>query len=145
MNANLVLLKKKGDPKSIPLSNDITIIGRRHNCDLRIPLASVSKRHCQLSIQDNRLKVLDLGSRNGTFVNGKRIKEDTLKPGDIIELGPIQLGLQINGQPEKIHVTENQDTHKDKPIDMDDTEFSALETDGSGSFADIDLDELDNL
>ena len=52
MNASLMLLKKNGAYKAFPLPNDVTVIGRRHDCDLRVPLPTVSRRHCQLSLND---------------------------------------------------------------------------------------------
>jgi len=102
MDVNLVLLKKNGDRKSFPLPSSVTVIGRRHDCDLRIPLASVSKRHCQLHYDNGMLKVRDLGSRNGTLVNGKAVEEAVVKAGDFIKVGPLKFVLQINGEPAKI-------------------------------------------
>ena len=49
MDANLVLLANGASRRVFPLSNAVTVIGRRRNCDLRIPLESVSRRHCQLT------------------------------------------------------------------------------------------------
>jgi len=61
MVVNLVLVSKNGDQKTFPLPSNVTVIGRRRNCDLWIPLDSVSRRHCQLSLEDGTLKVRDLG------------------------------------------------------------------------------------
>src|SRR3989304_929557 len=102
MDVHLVLFKNNGEYKTFSLPDNITVIGRRHDCDLRIPLSSVSRRHCQLSYNDGVLKIRDLSSRNGTFINGKRIDEATVKAGDYLKIGPLIFLLQINGQPEKI-------------------------------------------
>ncbi|TFG50645.1 MAG: FHA domain-containing protein, partial [Candidatus Brocadiia bacterium] len=85
MQVNLVMLKRNGTRKAIPLPSKVTIIGRRHDCDLRIPLMKVSKRHCQLNFDNGVLKIRDLGSRNGTILNGKIIKESDIEAGDSIE------------------------------------------------------------
>jgi pSer/pThr/pTyr-binding forkhead associated (FHA) protein len=101
MDVNLILFKKNGSQKVIPLPSNVTVIGRRQDCDLRIPITTVSRRHCQLCVNNQSLKIRDLGSRNGTFVNGKRIEEATIKPGDNITIGPLIFALQIDGQPKE--------------------------------------------
>ena len=102
MDANLVLFKRDGSQKHFPLPSDITIIGRRHDCDLCVPLMVVSRRHCQLSQNDEALKIRDLDSKSGTFLNGKRISEATVQAGDYITIGPLTFLLQIGGEPAKI-------------------------------------------
>ncbi len=102
MNVNLVLLKKNGSHKFFSLPSSVTVVGRRHNCDLCIPLTSVSRRHCQLNYDDGILKIRDLGSRNGTYLNGKRIKEAAIQAGNSIKIGPLTFVLQIDGQPQTI-------------------------------------------
>jgi pSer/pThr/pTyr-binding forkhead associated (FHA) protein len=102
MDINLVLLKKNGSHKFFPLPSSVTVIGRRHSCDLCIPLMSVSRRHCQLNYDDGVLKIRDLDSRNGTYLNGKRINEAVIQAGDSIKIGPLTFVLQIDGQPQTI-------------------------------------------
>ncbi|MHC4104820.1 MAG: FHA domain-containing protein, partial [Planctomycetota bacterium] len=101
MDVNLVLFKKDGAHKAFPLPSNITLIGRRRDCDLCIPLMPVSRKHCQLNQNKESLKIRDLDSRNGTFLNGKRIDEETLKPGDYIKIGPLTFLLQIDGEPKE--------------------------------------------
>ncbi len=101
MDINLVLFKKNGSQKSFPMPSSITIIGRRTTCDLCIPLMAVSKKHCQLSYRNGRLKIRDLDSKNGTIINGNRIGEAEIKPGDAVKIGPLAFVFQINGKPEK--------------------------------------------
>jgi pSer/pThr/pTyr-binding forkhead associated (FHA) protein len=102
MDVNLVLLKKNGSHKFFPLPSSVTVIGRRHSCDLCIPLTSVSRRHCQLNYDDGVLKIRDLDSRNGTYLNGKRIDEAVIQAGDSIKIGPLTFVLRIDGQPQTI-------------------------------------------
>jgi len=102
MDTNLVLLKKNGSHKLFPLPSNVTVIGRRHNCDLRIPLMSVSRRHCQLSCDNGALKIRNLSSGNDTYVNGKRVDEAAIQAGDSIKIGPLTFVIQIDGQPQTI-------------------------------------------
>lgn len=105
MDANLVLLSKNGSQKVFALPKPVMVLGRRHDCDLRIPLPIVSRRHCQLSANAQTIKLRDLGSRAGTFVNNKQLepeKDIPLKPGDYIRIGPLTFVCQIDGKPAKI-------------------------------------------
>lgn len=102
MEINLILFKKDGSQKNIPLPSNVTIIGRRHDCDLRVPLKSVSRRHCQLNRDEGLLKIRDLGSRNGTILNGKPVNEAVIQAGDFFKVGPLLFALQIDGQPKSI-------------------------------------------
>jgi pSer/pThr/pTyr-binding forkhead associated (FHA) protein len=105
MNASLVLFKKDGAWKAFPLAGSVTVLGRRHDCDLRIPLPEVSRRHCQLSRNGESLVLRDLGSRCGTFLNDKRVDKDrnvSIKAGDYLRIGPLTFLCQVNGKPEKI-------------------------------------------
>jgi pSer/pThr/pTyr-binding forkhead associated (FHA) protein len=63
---------------------------------------SVSRRHCQLNYDGGVLKIRDLESRNGTYLNGKRIDEAVIQAGDSIKIGPLTFVLQIDGQPQTI-------------------------------------------
>ena len=103
MEANLVLLKKGGSQKTIPLPGSLTVIGRRHGCDLLIPLSTISRRHCEISQNGDSLKIRDLDSTWGTFVNGQRVNGETaIKAGDAVRIGPLTFVCQIDGQPAKI-------------------------------------------
>ena len=99
MDVNLVLFKKNGTLKNFILPSTVTVVGRRQDCDLCIPLMVVSRRHCELNQDQSLLKVRDLGSRNGTFVNDRRIDEADLHAGDRIHIGPLTFGVQIDGAP----------------------------------------------
>jgi pSer/pThr/pTyr-binding forkhead associated (FHA) protein len=97
MDVKLVLFKKDGSRSTFPLPSSVTIVGRRRDCDLRIPLLPVSKRHCELSLNKDTLKVRDLGSRNGTYINGKQIDDEaTIRAGDYLTIGPLTFLLGSN-------------------------------------------------
>jgi len=97
MDAKLVVAKGKTAVREIPLAGISTIIGRRNDCSLRIPSPLVSRQHCELTQAGTRLMVKDLGSSNGTFVNGAKIKQKELKSGDTLGVGPITFIVQLGG------------------------------------------------
>jgi len=99
MNVSLVLLKKDGSTKAFTLPSTVTSIGRRQDCDFCLPLSMVSRKHCEISIARDQIHVRDLGSRNGTLLNGQRIEETRAKAGDILQIGPVSFVIQVDGLP----------------------------------------------
>jgi pSer/pThr/pTyr-binding forkhead associated (FHA) protein len=99
MEVVLVMCRADGNRRSFPVVRPSIVIGRREDSDFRIPLADVSRKHCRLVQDQGRLRVEDLGSSNGTLVNGKRIQIHTLEPGDLLTVGPVRFVVQINGIP----------------------------------------------
>lgn len=72
------------------------LIGRGEDCHLRPSSDSVSRQHCLLSIDGERVSVRDLDSRNGTFVNGQRLAgERSLKSGDRLAVGRLEFEIQL--------------------------------------------------
>ena len=67
----LVLVTPAG--KQVRLFNQATVIGRHQDCDLVIKVSEISKRHCRILLSPDQAAVEDLGSSNGTFVNGEQI------------------------------------------------------------------------
>lgn len=102
MDAALVLFGKNGRRKSISIKTGMTILGRRPDCQVRIPLSIISRKHCRISNKDDRLIIQDLGSANGTFVNDQQITESEIKAGDQIKIGPMNFVIQVDGQPDNI-------------------------------------------
>jgi len=102
MDVNLVLFKKDGTTRGFRLPSAITVIGRRQESDLCIPLMVVSRRHCELNLEKGRLKIRDLGSRNGTYINGQRVDQAEVGPGDKIQIGPVTFAVQIDNQPAEL-------------------------------------------
>ncbi len=137
MDINLVLFKKDGSRKIFPLPSSVTVIGRRNDCDLCIPLMSVSKRHCQLNCDQGVLRIRDLGSRNGTYLNGKRIDGATIKAGDYIEVGHLTFLFEIDGQPETIT--------NPKLVTQNLTGQDAITEDTADESFFAEMDELDSL
>lgn len=101
MDVKLVMFKSSGQRKDLPVK-ELTVIGRSEDCNLQIPLVSVSRRHCEIRIDGESVSVKDLASSNGTYVNNRRVNETLIVAGDRIAVGPIVFTLQVNGQPEEI-------------------------------------------
>ena len=99
MDIVLTMFTADGERKRFPVNRDMTVIGRREDCDLRIPLSDVSRKHCRLVKEGDGVKVEDLGSSNGTFRNGERVQEAMLEAGDTIKVGPVKFVVQIDGVP----------------------------------------------
>ena len=99
MQVVLVMFLADGERRSFSLPRAVTIIGRREDCDLRIPLSEVSRKHCRFIIDGDSLRIEDMGSSNGTYYNGQRIQEAVLQPGDTVQVGPVLFTVQINGVP----------------------------------------------
>jgi pSer/pThr/pTyr-binding forkhead associated (FHA) protein len=69
---------------TVDLGRDLTIVGRKDDCDLRIDHKSISKLHCVLVKTDGLVMLRDLGSTNGTRVNGQRVRRAALLPNDVV-------------------------------------------------------------
>ncbi len=99
MQVVLVMFREDGQRRSFSVVRDMTVIGRREDCDLRIPLHDVSRKHCRLIRDGEALRVEDLGSSNGTFRNGTRVQQSELSAGDTLQVGPVVFVLQVDGFP----------------------------------------------
>jgi pSer/pThr/pTyr-binding forkhead associated (FHA) protein len=100
----------------------------------------VSRRHCQLNRDQGVLKVRDLGSRNGTYVNGRRIEQEAVvQAGDQVKVGPVTFVLRIDGQPEHIEQPEAgvEEAPQEDGVRDDST------ADEFDSFADLDFEPLE--
>ena len=129
MQVVLVMFRADGERKSFSITRDVTVMGRREDCDFRIPLGDISRKHCRLIKEENSLKVEDLGSSNGTYVNGKRIHESEVGPGDTVQIGPVVFVAQIEGEPadEELHPY-NPAEHK-KEHEPEEEEVAVLDED----------------
>jgi len=105
MQVVLVMFRSDGERRSFSVVRNMTVIGRREDCDLRIPVGDVSRKHCRLVRTDDGIRIEDLGSSNGTYVNGQRIQESELNPGDAVGIGPVQFIVQIDGVPDEEQMT----------------------------------------
>ncbi|KAA5544537.1 FHA domain-containing protein [Roseiconus nitratireducens] len=82
----------------IPVTGEKFLIGRSDSCQLRPKSDSISRKHCILVIREGRVLIQDLKSRNGTYVNEKRLPSDrakVLNAGDLLRVGKLQFEVMI--------------------------------------------------
>lgn len=82
--------------RPIMLRKERIIIGRAKDCDVVLPVASVSSRHCELDLIRGYWQAVDLDSRNGTFVDGMRYQAKWLFPGNVIGLSSQRFRLEYS-------------------------------------------------
>lgn len=89
--ARLLLMRKNSSAKQIELAGERTLIGRDASNDVRIDHPRVSRNHVELRVEGSTTWLIDLGSRNGTVVNGHRVKHWALHHGDVVQIGDCTL------------------------------------------------------
>jgi pSer/pThr/pTyr-binding forkhead associated (FHA) protein len=94
--AKLVVLSAGMTGRTHELKVDKTTIGRVDDNTFEIAEPSVSSHHCELQLRGTDVVVKDLGSTNGTFINGEKISEGVLKPGQVLRLGQIEMRLETD-------------------------------------------------
>jgi len=96
LQAILKVIGGKNDGKLIEFRGSKFLVGREQDCHLRPNSDLVSRHHCVFTVDDYALRLRDLGSTNGTLVNGRRIKGETvLTPGDVVKIGKLNLEVVI--------------------------------------------------
>ena len=106
MEPTLLIVKEDGSSQEILLRKPRVVVGRESDCELRIPLPSVSRQHCEFVVEDGKVTVRDMGSSNGTYVNKERVEEAELSAGDLVAVGPAVFALIIEGEPSDLDVKE---------------------------------------
>jgi pSer/pThr/pTyr-binding forkhead associated (FHA) protein len=94
--AKLVILTGGLTGMAHELNANPTTVGRAEGNLLQIIEPAVSGWHCEILLRGNEVVVRDLNSTNGTFIQGERITEAILKPGQILRLGRVDLRLQVS-------------------------------------------------
>jgi predicted component of type VI protein secretion system len=97
---------------SIEITKDLLVVGRREDCDLRLEHKSVSKIHCVIVKTDGLLMLRDLGSTNGTRVNGTRVRRAALLPNDQLNIAGYKFRIYLgpDAPPPKmqsVHISEH--------------------------------------
>ena len=97
--ARIVLLSEGFNGRTYELKVDRTTVGRVSDNAFEIPEASVSSHHAEIILQGNDVVIRDLGSTNGTFINGEKITEAMLKPGQTLRFGTVEMRLDTGEAP----------------------------------------------
>lgn len=85
-----------GGGDTIPLTREKLLVGRRSQCDICLRFKSVSSHHCELELREGYWHIRDLGSSNGTKVNGLRIDTKCLLPGDEVMIAKQAFNIDYN-------------------------------------------------
>ena len=145
MQVKLKVRSGSHEGKEISVSSEKFLIGRSESCQLRPKSESVSRKHCIIVLKDNKVLIQDLKSRNGTFVNEKRLPSDkarVLKAGDQLRIGKLEFelviehGLQAAKKPEVANMGEA--AARMVEAGATDSRFEALDVSGW-------LDEADQI
>jgi predicted component of type VI protein secretion system len=125
MKVQLIVVQGKPEGKMIPLQTPLFKIGRGESCNLRPNSEEVSREHAEFSMTADSVTIRDLGSRNGTLVNGKRLTEPCkLKDSDLIQIGPLTFAVSIQGAP----VAKSAPKPAAKPPSPDDISHADIES-----------------
>ena len=104
--AKLVVLSVGMTGRTQELKVDKTTIGRVEDNTFQIAEPSVSSHHCEILLRGGDVVVRDLNSTNGSFINGEKVTESVIKPGQILRLGQIEMRLETDAPtaPTKKHI-----------------------------------------
>lgn len=92
--AQLVIKSGSRAAQKIELMPGIIRLGRNPTNDFHFDDATISSRHCEVIVRDGAVQICDLGSTNGTFIDGQRIREAPLVPGQTLHLGSVEIALE---------------------------------------------------
>jgi pSer/pThr/pTyr-binding forkhead associated (FHA) protein len=97
VSANFIVKGPSGVEKSYPMRQLAVTIGRSDQCDISVKDSSMSGKHAEISKINGEIKVRDLGSANGIYLNGDRIEEGELFDGDVLRLGQTSVRIDVVG------------------------------------------------
>jgi predicted component of type VI protein secretion system len=132
----------------VPLRKEVAVLGRAHGNAVRIPSAQVSRQHCRLSQKNDLVVVRDLGSVNGTLLNGLRIQaEEVVRPGDKIAVGPVTFIVEYELTPAALEQLRSM--HQDVDLLEALADGEILEVDEVDDFDEVeevhDVEEVDDV
>ncbi len=97
MKLKLKVLKGSGAGKEVKIPTPKCLIGRGEECHMRPKSEAVSRKHCAIVVKDGKVILHDFGSKNGTYLNGKRVEgKSVLSPGDKLQIGPLAFEVVID-------------------------------------------------
>lgn len=100
MNVKLLVVHGRPKGKSLQFPHGEFVFGRGHECHVRPNSEWVSRQHCLLRVTENTVHLCDLGSTNGTLVNGRLVvHEQPLHHGDLLQVGPLVFEVVVEDDP----------------------------------------------
>lgn len=85
-----------GGGEAIPLERSPLSVGRRETCDVVLPFPNISGKHCELFFEEGYWSIRDLNSQNGIKVNGSRVQNRALRPGDEVAIGKMKFCIRYS-------------------------------------------------
>ena len=101
MRPHLIVLYPQNQFKQIPLEKGTVVLGRGQDADIRMDDELVSRRHCAITFDGDGVTVKDLGSTNGTFVDGSPISESKLEDHNRLQIGKMVLKIDFKDASEE--------------------------------------------
>lgn len=136
--ATLVVQSGKHRGKQLKVPSSEIKIGRDPHCQIRIPSTEISREHCILRAHPEGIVVIDLGSKNGTYVNGMAINgTKLLRPGDTLHVGPMI--FEVAGGKKEARVVADAENVKNK------SKSSSASEDDIASWLEDGVSSLDNI
>lgn len=111
----------------VRLSPGTLVIGRDDGAEVPLPVEGVSRKHARVTVEPGgEVRVVDLASRNGTYLNGRRIEEASLRDGDELRIGPVGLRLRYVGGRQPAEDAQPEPVPADLPLSARELEVAQL-------------------
>jgi pSer/pThr/pTyr-binding forkhead associated (FHA) protein len=105
MRAKLKVMRGASAGKFVDIGKQKFLIGRADGCTLRLNHEAISRKHCLFVLHDDKVTLRDMGSRNGTYLNGERLKNEVqLATGDELRIGPLLFEVVVTDDAGKVQV-----------------------------------------
>src|SRR5687767_6813606 len=114
----LVFKSETAPVQALDLRSGVVRLGRRDDNDFQIDDPTVSTVHCELRVNGDAVVVRDLGSSNGTFINGQQIREESLAVGETLMLGEVEMILEPT--PVTVAIPKWEEPKNDAPAQLPD-------------------------
>lgn len=128
IDVRAALIPLDGKPP-VDIVKDMTLVGRKEDCDVRLNHKSISKVHCVIVKTDGLLLIRDLGSTNGTRVNGTRVRRAALLPNDKISFANFHFRVHLGPRDGPVRPDEHTQA-------IDAADVGAVPNEGPGPLAD---------
>ena len=127
MEVKLLVVHGRPNCKSLIFPRGSYVFGRGAECHIRPNSELVSRQHCQLLVTSNTATLRDLGSRNGTLLNGERLLgARDLADGDQIQIGPLAFAVKLENQPQTPGAAEGRSVEETDPYCLDTAQVRSL-------------------
>src|SRR5437016_8135612 len=98
VSANCIVKGPNGVEKAFPMRSITVVIGRSDACEISVKDSSMSGKHAEISKINGEIRVKDLGSANGIWLNGERVEDVELFDGDVLRLGQPSIRVDVVGR-----------------------------------------------